>query len=210
MGLIGENGAGKSTTLSLILDLIERDSGEVNVLGCDNRSPEFVACREKIGVVFDESLFPDGLTPKQVDQIESRLYKNWNGDEFRDHLQAYRVPYEKPIKEFSRGMKMKLSLAVALSHQAEILILDEATGGLDPIARDELLDELKEFIADGQHSILLSSHIISDIEKLCDLVAFLHQGRLVLCESREDVLREHPASTLEEAILSIVREERRK
>ncbi len=210
MGLIGENGAGKSTTLSLILDLIPRDGGEVRVLGCDNQSPDFAECREKVGVVFDEALFPDGLTAAQVGKIEKKLYKYWEEETYQAHLKEYRLPADKPIKEFSRGMKMKLSLAVALSHQAQILILDEATGGLDPIARDELLDELRDFSSDGQHSILLSSHIISDIEKLCDLVAFLHEGRLMLCESREEVLRKHPAPTLEEAILTIVREERRR
>ena len=208
LGLAGENGAGKSTTISLLLNLLPRDSGEVSVLGCDCTDKGFTALKENIGIVFDEACFPESITAAQVDKIERSIYKNWDSDAYFAHLDRYELPRDRAFKEFSRGMKMKLSLAVALSHHAKLLLLDEATGGLDPIARDELLDELKAFIADGQHAILLSSHIVSDIEKLCDSVAFLHRGTLKFCESRETLLAAHPGKTLEEIILGIAKEER--
>ena len=208
LGLVGENGAGKSTTIALLLNLLPRDGGGVNVLGCDCADSDFTARKEDIGVVFDEACFPESITAEQVDKIERSIYKNWDSDAYFAHLTRYELPRNLAFKQFSRGMKMKLSLAVALSHRAKLLLLDEATGGLDPIARDELLDELKAFIADGQHAILLSSHIVSDIEKLCDSVAFLHRGTLKFCESREVLLAAHPGKTLEEIILDIAREER--
>ena len=208
LGLVGENGAGKSTTISLLLNLLPRDGGEVSVLGCDCTDGGFTRLKEYVGVVFDEACFPESITAAQVDKIEKNIYKNWDSDAYFAHLDCYELPRDRAFKQFSRGMKMKLSLAVALSHHAKLLLLDEATGGLDPIARDELLDELKEFIADGQHAILLSSHIVSDIEKLCDSVAFLHRGTLKFCESRESLLAAHSGRTLEEIILDIAREER--
>ena len=208
LGLVGENGAGKSTTISLILELLERESGEIFVLGRDNRE-DFACVKEEIGVVFDESCFPEGITAKQVDQIEACLYQNWDSAAYFEHLKRFELPLDKPFKTYSRGMKMKLALAVALSHRARLLLLDEATGGLDPLARDELLEELSNFIADGEHAILLSSHIVSDIEKLCDRVAFLHKGRLLLCEEKEALLAAHPGQNVEEIILAIAREERR-
>ena len=208
LGLVGENGAGKSTTIALLLNLLPRDGGEVKVLGCDCTDGDFTARKENIGVVFDEACFPESITAEQVDKIERSIYKNWDSEAYFAHLERYELPRGRAFKQFSRGMKMKLSLAVALSHNAKLLLLDEATGGLDPIARDELLDELKEFIADGQHAILLSSHIVSDIEKLCDSVAFLHRGTLKFCESKESLLAAHPGKTVEEIILDIAREER--
>ena len=208
LGLVGENGAGKSTTIALLLNLLPRDGGEVRVLGCDCTDGDFTARKEDIGVVFDEACFPESITAAQVDKIERSIYKNWDSDTYFAHLGRFELPCDRAFKEFSRGMKMKLSLAVALSHRAKLLLLDEATGGLDPIARDELLDELKEFIADGQHAILLSSHIVSDIEKLCDSVAFLHRGTLRFCENRDVLLAAHPGKSIEEIILDIAREER--
>lgn len=208
LGLVGENGAGKSTTISLLLNLLPRDGGEVRVLGCDCTDGDFTAKKESVGVVFDEACFPEGITAEQVDRIEKNIYQNWDSKAYFTHLDRFDLPRRLPFKKFSRGMKMKLSLAVALSHHAKLLLLDEATGGLDPIARDELLDELKEFIADGEHAILLSSHIVSDIEKLCDTVAFLHRGTLRFCRSREELLAENPGKTVEEVILAIAREER--
>lgn len=207
LGLIGENGAGKSTTISLILGLTDADGGQIRVL--DRPQDEnFTQVKEKIGVVFDESCFPDGINALQADRIERCIYKNWNSEAYFEHLRRFDLPPQKPFKDFSRGMKMKLSLAVALSHDARLLILDEATGGLDPLARDELLDELAEFIADGNHAILLSSHIVSDIEKLCDRVAFLHKGRLILDVEKQKLLETHPNQTLEQIILDMTREER--
>lgn len=206
LGLVGENGAGKSTTISLILGLLARDGGEVTVLGHGGGS--FEAVKEELGVVFDESCFPDGVNARQVDRIEKFLYKNWDSTAYFEHLRRYDLPETKPFKEYSRGMKMKLALAVALSHKARLLLLDEATGGLDPLARDELIVELSRFIADGQHAILLSSHIVSDIEKLCDRVVFLHRGKLVLNEDKDALLAAHPGETLEGIILERTRKER--
>lgn len=205
LGLIGENGAGKSTTLSLILGLLQRDGGAVSVLG---RSGADETVREELGVVFDESCFPDGVNARQVDRIGRCLYKNWDSAVYFDHLRRYQLPETKPFKDYSRGMKMKLALAVALSHGAKLLLLDEATGGLDPLARDELIEELSHFIADGQHAIVLSSHIVSDIEKLCTRVVFLHRGRVVLDENRDALLAAHPGETLEGIILDMTRRER--
>ena len=206
LGLVGENGAGKSTTISLILGLLARDGGEVTVLG--HGSGSFEAVKEELGVVFDESCFPDGVNARQVDRIEKCLYKNWDSTAYFEHLRRYDLPETKPFKEYSRGMKMKLALAVALSHKARLLLLDEATGGLDPLARDELIGELSRFIADGQHAILLSSHIVSDIEKLCDRVVFLHRGKLVLNEDNDALLASHPGERLEGIILDRTRKER--
>ncbi len=207
LGLIGENGAGKSTTISLILGQLQSDGGDIRILG-QNASENAVAFREDIGVVFDESCFPDGLNARQVDNVERYIYKNWDSSAFYEHVRRFDLPETKPFKEYSRGMKMKLALAVALSHKAKLLLLDEATGGLDPLARDELIGELSRFVADGEHAILLSSHIVSDIEKLCDRVAFLHKGRLILCEEKETLLAAHPGQTLEEIILDMTRKER--
>lgn len=207
LGLIGENGAGKSTTISLILGQLQRDGGNIRILG-QNADENAVSLREDIGVVFDESCFPDGLNARQVDKVERYIYKNWDSGAFYEHVRRFDLPEAKPFKEYSRGMKMKLALAVALSHKAKLLLLDEATGGLDPLARDELIGELSRFIADGEHAILLSSHIVSDIEKLCDRVAFLHKGRLILQEEKEALLAAHPGQTLEEIVLDMTRMER--
>ena len=206
VGLVGENGAGKSTTLSLILGELEPDGGSVRIFGRDaGRCP--AELREDIGVVFDESCFPEGLTVRQVDRVEKYLYKNWDSEAFFSHIRRFDLPEAKPFKAFSRGMKMKLALAVALSHKAKLLLLDEATGGLDPLARDELIGELSNFIADGEHAILLSSHIVSDIEKLCGRVAFLHKGALVMDEDKSALMAAHPGETLEDVILSLSRKE---
>ena len=143
-----------------------------------------------------------------MDKVERWIYKNWDSGAFYEHIRRFDLPETKPFKEYSRGMKMKLALAVALSHKAKLLLLDEATGGLDPLARDELIGELSRFISDGEHAILLSSHIVSDIEKLCGRVAFLHKGRLILSEEKEALLAAHPGQTLEEIILDITRKKR--
>ena len=200
LGLIGENGAGKSTTISLILGQLQSDGGDIRILG-QNASENAVSLREDIGVVFDESCFPDGLNARQVDNVERYIYKNWDSGAFYEYIRRFDLPETKPFKDYSRGMKMKLALAVALSHRAKFLLLDEATG-------NELIGELSRFIADGEHAILLSSHIVSDIEKLCDRVAFLHKGRLILQEEKEALLAAHPGQTLEEIILDMTRKER--
>ncbi len=185
MGLIGENGAGKSTTIKLILDIVHRDSGSIHVLDHDNTE-----CRkEDIGIVMDEVGFPECLNARQVGKIMRNIYPNWDDITYDRLLEKLSVPTNKPYKSFSRGMKMKLGIAAALSHHAKLLILDEATSGLDPVVRDEVLDIFAEFTRDEGHSILLSSHIVSDLEKICDYIAFLHKGKLMLCEEK-DVLYE--------------------
>lgn len=191
MGMIGENGAGKSTTIKSIIGAVHPDGGSIEVLGCDNKAGEFTKKKEEIGVVLDESCFPEGLTPKQVNQVMKRIYTNWEEETFYRYLEKFRLPEKKRFSDFSRGMKMKLSLAVALSHQAKLLIMDEATSGLDPIARDEILDVFNEFTRDEEHSVLISSHIVSDLEKICDYIAFIHKGRLLFCEEKDILLEQY-------------------
>ena len=190
MGLIGENGAGKSTTIHLLLDLIRRDSGEIFLLGQDNRK-NFQQVKEQLGVVLDEACFPEGIHAKDVNCIMKNSYRQWDEALYYGYLRRFQLPEKKPFKEFSRGMKMKLAIAVALSHHAKLLILDEATSGLDPIVRDEILDLFYEFIQEEDHSILISSHITSDLEKLCDYIAFIHRGKLLFCEEKDRLLERY-------------------
>ena len=189
MGLIGENGAGKSTTIKLILDMLRRDSGTITVLGRD--SLEGAPVREDIGVVLDEVGFPDCLTARQVNRIMGYTYQNWSDDVFRSYLRKLSLPEGKPFKDFSRGMKMKLGIAVALSHAPKLLILDEATSGLDPVVRDEVVELFGEFTRDESRAVLISSHIVSDLEKICDYIAFLHKGKLLLCEEKDLLLEQY-------------------
>jgi len=190
MGLIGENGAGKSTTIKLIMNMIHRDAGEIKVLGRDNRE-NFEEVKEDIGVVLDESHFPEVITAKQVNKIMSYTFKNWDEKVYLSYLDEFSLPQDKLFKDYSRGMKMKLGIAVALSHHARLLILDEATSGLDPIIRDEILDVFYDFNKDDHHSIFISSHIVSDLEKVCDYIAFIHKGRLFFCEEKDRLLEEY-------------------
>ncbi len=185
LGLVGENGAGKSTTIKLLLNMIKRDSGSVRLLGRDNLQ----LAREDIGVVLDDVGISECLTPTQVGKIMAYTFSNWDSTLYLSYLRRFSLPLGKKFKEFSRGMKMKLGIAVALSHHPKLLILDEATSGLDPVVRDEILDIFMEFTRDEGHSILISSHIVSDLEKICDYIAFLHKGKLLLYEEK-DVLRE--------------------
>ena len=188
MGLVGENGAGKSTTIRLILDMIARDSGTITLLGKDNRE-NIRLLKEDIGVVLDEVGIPACLSPKQVGKIMANTFRNWEQAVYDSLLEKLAVPPEKPFKDFSEGMKMKLGIAIALSHRPKLLILDEATSGLDPVVRDEVLDLFSEFTREESHAVLISSHIVSDLEKICDYIAFLHKGRLLLCEEK-DALKE--------------------
>ena len=190
MGLIGENGAGKSTTIKLILDMINKDSGTIRILGKDN-GDNLRLTKEDIGVVLDEVGFPECLTARQVNSMMKYTYVNWKEDVFRDYLKKMSVPDNKPFKDFSRGMKMKLGIAVALSHDAKLLILDEATSGLDPVVRDEVVEMFGEFTRDESHAVLISSHIVSDLEKICDYIAFLHKGNLMLCEEKDVLLEQY-------------------
>ncbi|MEG1632511.1 MAG: ABC transporter ATP-binding protein [Oscillospiraceae bacterium] len=190
MGLIGENGAGKSTTIKCILNLVRRDAGEISIFGRDNIADE-CDIKEDIGVVLDESSFHEMLRASDVGRIMSKLYKNWDNACFESYLSKFDLPREKKFKEFSKGMKMKLSIAAALSHHPKLLILDEATGGLDPVVRNELLDEFLEFIQDESHAVLISSHITSDIEKAADYVTYLHGGRVAIQGAKDELLERY-------------------
>ena len=185
MGLVGENGAGKSTTIKLILGMARADSGEIAVLG----KPMSLDVKQDIGVVLDEAGYPVEMNARQIGKVMQSAYRNWDEKTYEGYLEKLSVPDSKPFRDFSRGMKMKLSIAVALSHGAKLLILDEATSGLDPVVRDELLEVFNEFTRDSGNSVLISSHIVSDLEKICDYIAFLHRGRLMLCQEK-DVLKE--------------------
>ena len=200
-GLAGENGAGKSTAIRLLMGALRPDSGSISVLGTDVSSPDFLSVKENIGIVLDEAYFPETLNAVQVGRIMARTYRRWDAKQFEVFRTRFSLPDKTPFKSYSRGMKMKLAIAVALSHQARLLVLDEATAGLDPIVREEILDLLLDFVQDEEHAVLISSHILSDLEKLCDYVAFLHQGKLLFCEEKDQLLEEYGifAGTREQA-----------
>lgn len=187
MGFVGENGAGKTTTLKTILNLVDINEGEIKVFGLDHKQEER-KIKEQIGVVFDESYFHDNLTIRHISKIMGKVYSNWQEATFEKYTNQFKLPKDKIIKEYSRGMKMKLSIAVALSHQAKLLILDEATSGLDPIVRDEILDIFQEYIQNEEHTVLISSHITSDLEKVADYITFIHNGRIVFSKSKDDLI----------------------
>ena len=188
-GLIGENGAGKSTTIKLILDMIDREAGTVKLFGREEITP---LAKADIGVVMGGEGIPTCLTAPQVGQVMAGIYPNWDTDAYTELCRRFDLPENKRYGDYSTGMKMKQCLAVAFSHHPKLLLLDEATSGLDPVVRDELIDLLLDFVRDEDHAILISSHIVSDLEKLCDTIAFLHKGRLLLCEDK-DTLREEYA-----------------
>lgn len=188
MGLIGENGAGKSTTIKAMLDLINKDDGEVTFWGKKLSSSKQL--KEDIGVVFDGINFYETLTPIKVGKISSAAYKQWDERLYRDYLKRFRLPADKEIKALSKGMRMKLCIAVALSHKPKLLILDEATSGLDPVMRDDMLDVFLEFVQDENHSILMSSHITTDLEKVADYITFIHEGKVLFCKTKDE-LRYH-------------------
>ena len=191
-GLIGENGAGKSTTIRLILDMVQRDGGTVTILGRDSRTAS-VRSKEEIGVVLGSDGIPLCLNAVEVGKVMAGIYRNWDAGDYTAFCRKFDLPPDKKqYKDYSTGMKMKLCIAVALAHHPKLLLLDEATNGLDPVVRDEVTDLLLDFARDENHSILISSHIVSDLEKLCDTIAFLHKGRLLLCEEK-DALREEYA-----------------
>lgn len=189
MGFIGANGAGKTTTIKLILNLIHKDEGEVSILGQGLEG--LSAVKEELGVVLDESNFPENMSVKDVNMIMKNIYRNWDEKKFLSLAQHFGLSPDKIVKNYSRGMKMKLSIAVALSHHAKLLILDEATSGLDPVARDEILDVLLDFIQDESHSVLMSSHILSDLEKACDYITFIHKGKIVFSDTKDELLERY-------------------
>ena len=187
MGLIGENGAGKSTTINCILNEISKTDGNIEIFGKDYLSEE-IEIKDKIGVVFDENHFPDIFTPNEIGTYMSGIYSKWERNTYVNYLSKFELPADKRVKDFSKGMKVKLAFAVALSHKAELLILDEATSGLDPIIRDDILDILIDFVQDENHSVLVSSHIISDLEKVADYITFIHKGKLVFSHLKDELI----------------------
>ncbi|MCR5282979.1 MAG: ABC transporter ATP-binding protein [Lachnospiraceae bacterium] len=189
-GFIGQNGAGKTTTINLILDIVGRDSGEVRVFG-QNVDQNSAALREDIGVVFDEMGFHEFMTGHDINIMMKNIYKNWDEAAFFDHMKRFSLPSKKKCGDFSRGMRMKLQIAVALSHHAKLLVMDEPTSGLDPIVRNEMTDIFREFVLQEDHTILLSSHITSDLEKIADEVVFIDGGRIVLAGNKDEILEKH-------------------
>lgn len=186
MGLIGENGAGKSTLIKLMLNLIKRDSGEIKIFGMDNRKNN-IEIKQKIGVVLDDTNFPETMKLKNISAVMKNIYKEWNEDTFFNYAKRFGLKENITLKQFSKGMKMKTMIAAALSHNPELLILDEATSGLDPIVRDEILDVFLEFIQNENKSILISSHITSDLEKISDYISFIHNGEILFTEPKDEL-----------------------
>ena len=188
LGLVGENGAGKSTTIRLLTGELWPDSGTVSVLDAEPGGPDFRAVKERLGVVLDDAWFPEILNARQVGTMMAMTYESWDAELYESYLARFALPREKNFKDYSRGMRMKLAIAAALAHRPEVLLLDEATAGLDPIVRDEVLEIFREFGEAEDHAILISSHILSDLEKLCDYIAFLHQGKLLFCQEKDRLL----------------------
>ena len=187
LGFVGENGAGKTTTIGCILNTVIKDSGTVRLFGQEMQDRD-TKLREKIGVVYDGDNFPGFWTAKQLSQVMRGFYRHWDNTLFQKYLTDFGLPEKQQIKHFSRGMTMKLAIAAALSHHPQLLVLDEATSGLDPVVRDEMLDVFLDFVQEENHSILISSHITSDLEKVADYIAFIHNGRLVLTASKDDLI----------------------
>lgn len=188
VGFVGENGAGKTTTLKAIFGAIRTDGGSIEVLGCTD--PDRLD-KSQIGVVMEDSFFYETLTPRQVNSIMKSLQPGWDSAEFARLLHNYQLPEKKLIKDMSKGMRMKFRLATALAHKPKLLILDEATSGLDPVVRGEVLDYLRDYIQDENHSVLMSSHITSDLEKVADSIAYLHKGRLLFQMERDELLEKY-------------------
>lgn len=192
VGLVGENGAGKSTLIRMMLGACRPDSGEINVLGGRAAiSSAFAKVKQEIGVVLDEACLPDELNVQQTAGFMAGIYNGWDQALFDAYVNRFALPLNKPVKQFSRGTKMKLAIACALSHGARLLVLDEATGGLDPVVRDDVLDVLNEYTREESRSVLMSSHIVSDMEKICDYIVFVHEGRIMLCEEKDVLLEKY-------------------
>lgn len=188
VGLIGENGAGKSTTINATLGLIRKEAGSVSVLGKEELDNEI---KEQVGVVFDGSNYPEILSPRKLNRVLKNIYQSWDERAFLNLLKKLSLPMDKPIKQYSRGMKMKLAISAALSHNSKLLILDEATSGLDPVIRDDILDILLDFVQDEDHSILISSHITTDLEKIADYIVFIHEGKVVFSKPKDELTEQY-------------------
>lgn len=190
VGFIGANGAGKSTTIKAVLGLFKRDGGSVTVFGEDSEKMSNET-REKIGVVFDTIPYPKNLTVIQLEKVLSGIYKSWESEKFFGYMNKFELPLKKKIKGFSRGMEMRLSIAAALSHNPSLLVLDEPTGGLDPVMRSDILDIFLDFMQDETHSIFISSHITGDLDRIADYICFIHKGKIVFTEERNDMLEKY-------------------
>ncbi len=188
VGLIGENGAGKSTTINAALGLIQKEAGKVSILGKEKIDDD---TKERIGVVFDGSNYPEILSPKKINRIMKNIYRSWNEQIYFRLLKQFSLPLDKQVKQFSKGMKMKLAISAAFSHQSNLLILDEATSGLDPVMRDDILDMLLEFVQEEERSILVSSHITSDLEKIADYIVFIHKGKVVFSKPKDALMEQY-------------------
>lgn len=181
VGLIGENGAGKTTLIKTMLDVVKKDRGKIKILGKSS------AFEEEIGVVLDNSFFPEILNPKNIDSVLKDIYKKWDADLFYRYLQDFGIKDSQPLKTMSKGMRKKVEIAAALAHHPKLLILDEATSGLDPIVRSEVLDIFLEFIQDEEHTVILSTHITSDLEHIADHIVFIDDGHIALDKNRDDI-----------------------
>ena len=190
LGFVGKNGAGKSSTINAILNIIKKNSGTVKFFGYD-MTDDAISIKEDIGVVFDTVNFHEDLTANNIERILSCIYTNWNKDMFFSYLEKFKIPNDKKIKTFSRGMTMKFSISIALSHKARLLVLDEATAGLDPVVREEILDTFLDFVEDENNSILISSHISSDLEKIADYIAIIDDGKIILTESKDTLIYDY-------------------
>ena len=188
VGLIGENGAGKSTTINAALGLIQKEDGVVSILNKEELDGDI---KEQIGVVFDGSNYPEILSPRKLNRVMKNIYRTWDEQIYFDLLKQFSLPSDKQIKQFSKGMKMKLAISVAFSHHSKMLILDEATSGLDPVVRDDILDMLLGFVQDEEHSILVSSHITSDLEKVADYIVFIHEGKVVFEKPKDELVEQY-------------------
>lgn len=187
VGLIGENGAGKTTTIKAILNIINKDEGKINIFGLDIEQNE-KEIKQEIGVVLDDSFLSEYLTPKGINKIMKNFYSTWDEELYFKYLDKFNLPADKISKDFSSGMKMRLKIATAISHKPKLLILDEPTSGLDPVARNDILDIFQEFIEDGEHSILLSTHITSDLEHIADYIIFINNGEIIFTKSKDELL----------------------
>lgn len=200
LGLIGENGAGKSTLIRMMCGMCKPDGGEVVVLGeRAGRSAAFTRVKQDMGVVLDEACLPDELTAPQIAQCMRGIYTHWDDEVFGGFMRRFALPEDKTVRHYSRGMKMKLAIAAAMSHHAKLLLLDEATSGLDPVVRDDILDVFNEFTRQEDHSVLISSHIVSDLEKICDYVVFIQKGNVILSEEKDRLLEKYALLAMERA-----------
>ena len=190
MGFIGQNGAGKTTTINSLLNILKWDSGEIRLLGKEMPEHEYEV-KEEIAAIFDVLPFNDDLSAKQLNRIMRGIWKQWDEETFMSYLERFQLPYKKKFGQFSKGMKMKLQIAAGLSHKAKLLIMDEATTGLDPVVRNEILDIFLEYLQDEDNSILMSSHITSDLEKIADRVTFIDKGKLLLTGIKDEILDNH-------------------